>query len=228
VTDAEFQNHWWYKLHERSADGEQSEKGKGKALPVVKEKEVSMEEEVEPDFPGPMPGPSDGNDTSSRGRTQSWMVDGTGTCGRRKSQRRSKSVKSVASVNSDAEASTPASTAMDGPMAPPTGFVHAPDEDRCEWCKRAGRACPVKPGWACWYCNHGKAKCSLVAELRGQAWAWSRAWSPARRRSASPESSKAPKPTAPHVSKQQRAPSTTATPGPSTAVTQKTPQALKK
>jgi len=198
VTDAKFQNHQWYKLCERSADGEQSEKGKGKALPVVKEKEVSMEEEVEPDFPGPMPGPSaDGNDTGSRGRTQSQTVDGTGTCGWRKSRRWSKSMKLVASVNSDAEASTPASTAMDGPMAPPTGFVHAPDKDRCEQCKRAGRACPVKPGWACWYCNRGKAKCSLVAELRGWSRARSRARSPAQRRSASPESSKAPEPTAP-------------------------------
>ena len=188
-----------------------------------------MEEEVEPDLPGPMPGPSeDGNDTGGRGRTQSRMVNGTSTCGRRRSRRQSKSVKLVALVNSNAEESTPASTAMDGPMAPPTGFVHAPNEDRCEWCKRAGRACPVKPGHACWYCNRGKAKCSLVSELRGRSRAWSRAWSPGHRRSASPESSKAPETTAPRVSKRRRAPSTTATPGPSTPATQKTPRASKK
>jgi len=96
--------------------------------------------EVEPDLPGPMPGPSeDGNDTGSRGCTQSQTVDSTSTRGWRKSWRRSKSVKSVASVNSNAEASTPASMAMDGPMAPPTRFVHAPNEDWCKQCKRAGR-----------------------------------------------------------------------------------------
>jgi len=199
VMDAEFQNHQWYKLHEQSANGEQSEKGKGKALPVVKEKEVSMEEEVEPDLPGPMPGPSEhGNNTGGRGHTQSWMVNSTSTCGRRKSRRRSKSVKSVASVNSNAEVSTPTSMAMDGPMAPPTGFVHAPDEDRCKRCKRAGRACPVKPGQACWYCNRGKAKCSLVSELRGwsqaRSRARSRAQSPGHRHSALPESSMSEKP----------------------------------
>ncbi|KIM51195.1 hypothetical protein SCLCIDRAFT_33641 [Scleroderma citrinum Foug A] len=207
--DEDFVDHPWYKIRDQVPEGR-----------------VCM-----PDTVGTEPVDArmdDGESVqgeTSHGRTDSHAVDGLSTQGRAKSRRRSKSVKSTATVDSDDGAPATSSTHTDDRSPSAEGFVPAPDDARCSQCSRANRACLVKSGQACWSCHHAKTGCSVSGHGRGR----SRSWAPQhRRRSASPGPAEAHPPNTPWASKRRRAPSKAPTPGPSTAATPKAPRASKK
>ena len=139
-----------------------------------------------------------GQGKNSRGRTESCAVDALLTRGRNKSQRRSKSVKLAATVDSDDGTVTTSSTQIDDRSPAPEGFHATPNGAGCLRCTNSDRPCLVKKGRACWSCHHAKTGCTL------SNWGCSRSRAPPRRQwPASPDPPEAPLHTTPRASKRR-------------------------
>ena len=101
-TDAEFVNHPWYKIQEKPANGGVCDKGKGREEPSVMETEVSIPASVDTEpVDVRMEDGDSGQGKNAHGHTKSHAINALSTRGRNKSRRRSKSVKSAATVDSD-------------------------------------------------------------------------------------------------------------------------------
>ena len=145
--DEDFVDHPWYKIRDQGPEGRVRDKGKGWEVPAVIAREVCM-----PDTVGTEPVDARMDDResvqgeTSRSQTDSRAIDGLSTQGWAKSWRRSKSVKSTATVDSDDGAPATSSTHTDDRSPSAKGFVPALDDARCSQCSRANRPCLVKSG----------------------------------------------------------------------------------